>query len=171
MRRSSSNARSPANRARKREGEADSKPTFPNGKAPDPNEFEPEFIIGEDEAPSRTATPVAHKEEADKSGTGEQEEDDGVEDKKGGEAQEAEGEKAEPARDDRAAPPQIPLEVRKRLLRLEKLEPKYQGATQSISWFDRGGTADRNTCIRASAFIPNCARQGPQYRSLRSDAA
>lgn len=132
VRRSASNARSPAGRpGRRKDGEGDSKTTFPNGKAPDPAEFEPEFVIGDDEPPSRSVTPRIQIEDAEKPVTNGEGDDDGQGEAERREEATEEGEETEKpqsARDVKTAPTHLSLEVRKRLVRLEKLEPKYQGA-------------------------------------------
>jgi hypothetical protein len=88
----------------------------PTGKGPDPSEFDPEFVIGEDEEqPSRTGTPKPKEkvETTDAPSSTEKE-------------KEADGE-ATGADEKAASPPEIPPEVQTRLRKLDKLEPKYSG--------------------------------------------
>jgi hypothetical protein len=113
-RRSSSRNLSPSKRsARSKDG--DSSKAAPTGKGPDPSEFDPEFVIGEDdEKSSRAGTPrpkeKAHPTEASENGS------DKADDEKAAEVDE---------KPDKA--PEIPPEVRLRLRKLDKLEPKYTG--------------------------------------------
>ncbi|KAH7400809.1 hypothetical protein DE146DRAFT_476239 [Phaeosphaeria sp. MPI-PUGE-AT-0046c] len=111
-RRSSSRNLSPSKRtARSKDG--DNSKTAPTGKGPDPSEFDPEFVIGdEDEQPSRVGTPRP-KEKAP-TAEGAVENDGEKDDGKVAEAQE---------KPDKA--PEIPPEVQVRLRKLDKLEPKY----------------------------------------------
>lgn len=82
---------------------------MPTGKGPDPAEFDPEFVIGEeDDENSRAGTPrPKEKAEAGESPTGNGKEG------------------AENPKD--TSPPALSPEIRARLRRLEKLEPKYTG--------------------------------------------
>lgn len=86
------------------------------GKGPDPSEFDPEFVIGEeDEQPSRSGTPRP-KEKAEGVETAETSEEQGREEDGNAEAV------------DKTPPvPEIPPETRARLRKLDKLEPKYSG--------------------------------------------
>lgn len=116
QRRSSSRNLSPSQRsARSKDG--DSSKAAPTGKGPDPSEFDPDFVIGDDdsEQPSRVGTPrpkekTPTKETTTENGTGNKE------DEKPTEADE---------KPDKA--PEIPPEVQTRLRKLDKLEPKYSG--------------------------------------------
>lgn len=114
-RRSSSRNLSPSKRtARSKDG--DSSKAAPTGKGPDPSEFDPEFVIGdEDEQPSRAGTPRPKEKAPIKEGANE---NDGEKKEDG---KEAEGEE----KPDKA--PEIPPEVQVRLRKLDKLEPKYTG--------------------------------------------
>ncbi|KAJ5618808.1 Vesicle-mediated transport protein (Imh1) [Penicillium lagena] len=95
-------------------------------RGPDPKEFEPEFAIGDDES-SGTATPQAETLKPDSEVTTL---NPGAE----GEEQESKAPAASSATGDAAAPdtepndeaaPELPTEVRAKLRRLEKLEPRY----------------------------------------------
>lgn len=114
-RRSNSRNLSPSKRPGKSK-DGDAGKAAPTGKGPDPSEFEPEFVIGEDdEQPSRSGTPrPKEKAEATEAATGS---DKGKEDD--GRAADAE-EKA-------PSPSELPSEVQTRLRKLDKLEPKYTG--------------------------------------------
>ena len=86
-------------------------------KGPDPSEFDPEFVIGEeDEQPGRAATPRP-KEKAQPTdpaaGSGNANDN---EDKAAGDADKKPD-----------AEPELPPEVHTRLRKLDKLEPKYSG--------------------------------------------
>jgi hypothetical protein len=86
----------------------------PTGKGPDPSEFDPEFVIGEeDEQPNSSGTPRP-KEKTEGGETAETAEDNGKEDAKAAE------EKAQSALE-------MPPETKARLRKLDKLEPKYTG--------------------------------------------
>lgn len=90
----------------------------PTGKGPDPSEFDPEFVIGEDEdQPSRTGTPRPKEKVAEGSeGAGASEE----------QGKEEEG-KTEGAEEKASPVPDISPEIKARLRKLDKLEPKYSG--------------------------------------------
>lgn len=86
------------------------------GKGPDPSEFDPEFVIGDDEdQPSRTATPRPKEKEeaAEEISTTAKEKD--------------EASQATAVEEKAVPPPDIPPEVKTRLRKLDKLEPKYSG--------------------------------------------
>lgn len=114
-RRSSSRNLSPSTRTA-RGKDADSSKTAPAGKGPDPSEFDPEFVIGEEEdQPSRAGTPRP-KEKAQPTEAG---------------AENGEAKEETPTADSDEKPdktPEIPPEVQQRLRKLDKLEPKYTGA-------------------------------------------
>jgi hypothetical protein len=109
VRRSSSRNLSPSKRpSRSKDGEK----TAASGRGPDPAEFDPEFVIGEDDdQPSRAGTPRP-KEKAETAETAESTIDNAKE-------KSADG-KDSPA-------PILSPEIRTRLRRQEKLEPKYTG--------------------------------------------
>jgi hypothetical protein len=119
-RRSSSRNLSPSKRtSRPKDGE--SSKAAPTGKGPDPSEFDPEFVIGdEDEQPSRIGTPRP-KDKAEATETA------------GGAAAEGTGKaqngEVAPTEEKDTSPPELPLEVQTRLRKLDKLEPKYTGRT------------------------------------------
>ena len=93
---------------------------MPPGKGPDPSEFDPDFVIGEEDAPSRSITPRP-KEKANATDSTEGEEKDKED---GKEQSTAEEEKPD-------SQPEIPPEIQTRLRKLDKLEPKYSGGTCS----------------------------------------
>lgn len=115
--RSSSRTLSPSKRPNKgKDGDSPGKAAS-TGKGPDPSEFDPEFVIGdEDDQLSRAATPLPKEkpEGGETAGTSE-----GAEKEEDGKAGAAEG-NTPPA-------PEIPPETRARLRKLDKLEPKYSG--------------------------------------------
>lgn len=88
------------------------------GRGPDPSEFDPDVVVGEDEL-SRSTTPRPPNEK-DESAQQQPTEN--------GDAVKGDNEGAEAARDAKvAASNELPTEVRVRLRKLEKLEPKYSG--------------------------------------------
>lgn len=114
-RRSSSRNLSPSKRAG-RSKDADNGKAASTGKGPDPSEFDPEFVIGEDDdQPSRTGTPRP-KEKGETADTA------------SSAGKEKEGEGQDASTDEKAnSPTEIPPEVQVRLRKLDKLEPKYSG--------------------------------------------
>lgn len=114
-RRSSARNTSPSKRPLKAKDADNGGKAAPSGKGPDPSEFDPDFVIGEDDdQPSRVGTPRP-KEKADAS-----------DEAHGG--KEKDGDGTAPAAEEKAASaPDIPPEVQTRLRRLDKLEPKYSG--------------------------------------------
>jgi hypothetical protein len=120
-RRSSSRNLSPSTRSA-RSKDADNSKAAPAGKGPDPSEFDPEFVIGEEEdQPSRAATPRP-KEKATPAETSIENGDTKKEDEPATETDE----KPE-------QPPAIPPETQARLRKLDKLEPKYTGESRQPS--------------------------------------
>lgn len=117
-RRSSSRNLSPSKRtARSKDG--DGSKSAPAGKGPDPSEFDPEFVIGDEEdAPSRASTPRP-KEKA-QSADATTENGESVDGRK-------EGDQPGEGSDKPEKTPEIPPEVQTRLRKLDKLEPKYSG--------------------------------------------
>lgn len=116
-RRSDSRTQSPSKRTAKGKDE-DSSKNAPAGKGPDPSTFDPEFVVGEeDEQPSRVGTP----QPKEKVPSTEPATDNGLEKQEDEKATEADG------KQDKA--PEVPAEVQIRLRRLDKLEPKYTGAS------------------------------------------
>lgn len=116
LRRSNSNTLSPAGR---RPRTPDIGGDKPQGRGPDPAEFDPDVVVGEDDPLSRSTTPHPpnEKDEAAQQPPAEN-----------GDAAKGEKEGADPARDAKsAALTELPTEVRVRLRKLEKLEPKYSG--------------------------------------------
>jgi hypothetical protein len=115
VRRSSSIADSPSRRtSRARER----RENIPTGKGPDPAEFEPEFVVGDDDSvagdgESRSGTPVPKTK--NEKGEGEEEPlaDDAAEKK--------------PEIEVPRQSTELPTEVRVKLRKLDKLESRYQG--------------------------------------------
>ncbi|KAK8252493.1 hypothetical protein HDK77DRAFT_152017 [Phyllosticta capitalensis] len=119
LRRSNSRALSPSRRpARPRTPDIGDKP---QAKGPDPAEFDPEFVVGEDDL-SRSTTP---KPADDKDGTAQ-----AAAPTENGKVSKGEQDESQPTQDssDAAPPAELPMETRMRLRKLEKLEPKYSGA-------------------------------------------
>ena len=116
-RRSNSRNLSPSKRtARSKDG--DSSKAAPAGKGPDPSEFDPEFVGGEeDDPPSRAGTPRP-KEKAQPAEVNAENGD--------GKKEEEEGPTAE-VEVKPEQPPELPREIQLRLRRLDKLDPKYTG--------------------------------------------
>ena len=109
------------------------KPSDLAQRRPDPKEFEPDFVIEDDEIPSRAATPrpVQVKD-------GEAESASTVEGKTSTENddQQVEGEKASaPVISDTL--PELPRDVQVKLRKLEKLESRYKGNTAELGllWY------------------------------------
>ena len=90
----------------------------PQRRAPDPAEFEPEFVIGDDDLPSRSVTPrpaepKRHTPSSDSA-------PDSNADATNGTAQENSATKD-------SAAVELPTDVRVKLRKLDKLESKYHG--------------------------------------------
>ena len=112
-------------------------------RGPDPSEFESAFVI-DDEEPSRVGTPTT----------------DDVSPTKGTEGATQDSEKApsngtEDASDKAAEPApvstELPLEVRQKLRKLEKLESRYQG-----NCINAQARSNSNFLTRTFAFLSNC---------------
>ena len=114
-RRSSSRNLSPSKRSAKGK-DADSSKAAPAGKGPDPSEFDPEFVIGEEEEQSSRAETPRPKEKAQPAKPATENGEDKKEDEKAGETDD------EPDKE-----PELPPAVQTRLRKLDKLEPKYSG--------------------------------------------
>ncbi|KAF2650271.1 hypothetical protein K491DRAFT_707665 [Lophiostoma macrostomum CBS 122681] len=118
-RRSSSRNLSPSKRPGKAKDADNGSKAAPTGKGPDPSTFETDFVIGEDDEPSRAATPRP-KEKTDAAAATSPEAKEKPED----------GEAA--MEDEKNTPPlEIPPEVQTRLRKLDKLEPKYSELLRS----------------------------------------
>jgi hypothetical protein len=116
--RSGSRAVSPSRRRKRDQDAADKGASI--GKGPDPSEFDPEFVIGDEEVPSGVGTPAVAVSDTD--GTTMSTKENGPEP---GEKKE---EGTEGATDGAPASPAIlPVDVRQKLRKLERLEPKYSG--------------------------------------------
>lgn len=120
------------------------------GKGPDPSEFDPEFVIGEDdEQSSRSGTPRPKEkvEGAETAGAqdAEKEEEEGK--------VEPTGEKVQPALE-------MSPETKARLRKLDKLEPKYSG--QSNSWPNVSPLTAVQSCFAPTALpTPESASSKP----------
>ena len=90
----------------------------PQRRAPDPAEFEPEFVIGDDDLPSRSVTP--RPAEPKKHTTSSDSAPDSNADATNGTAQENSATKD-------SAAVELPTDVRVKLRKLDKLESKYHG--------------------------------------------
>lgn len=91
------------------------------GKSPDPSEFEPEFVIGDDDTASGAATPLREPEKTEEAVSGE----DGNEKPLAAEEGET---KPTPLEDSpMQTSTELPTEVRVKLRKLDKLESRYQG--------------------------------------------
>lgn len=113
--------------------DGESKTTAPNAKAPDPADFEPEFVVGDDDASSDTSSmkPVPGTDTPPVTQDAEPVKEPVVE--------AGAGEKAPAVEDTKPSPVLLPLDVRKRLQKLDKLEPKYQGTHWRIYTLRNGG--------------------------------
>lgn len=92
-------------------------------KAPDPADFEPEFVIGDSETPSRSGTPRPVSETEQK-GLSEPSTTEGSNETSEGRLQEKPGANG-------ATSPELSTDVRVKLRKLEKLESKYQELLRS----------------------------------------
>lgn len=143
-RRSNSRNLSPATRAA-RSKDGDSSKAAPAGKGPDPSEFDPEFVIGEeDDQPTPVAT-AQPKEEAPPA-------DAGTENGEGNKDEEAVPAKVEEKPEQ---PPEIPPEIKQRLRRLDKLEPKYTGAFSIQRHMDLYWMRQANPICRTTSVVPH----------------
>jgi hypothetical protein len=117
-RRSTSRNLSPSKRpSRSKDGDGKAAPA---GKGPDPSEFDPEFVIGEeDDQPSRASTPRPKEKAQPVEPSTNINGDDKNENEQPVEAEE------KPER-----VPEIPPEIQTRLRKLDKLEPKYAGGLE-----------------------------------------
>lgn len=115
QRRSHSRTLSSATRtASPRDGDGDGSGSTPAPKGPDPSEFDPEFVIGDEhDMPSRTVTPRPHE----KAPPAEAPTRNGEEPPSAAAGTEVEG------------PLEIPPHIQTRLRKLDKLEPKYTGTS------------------------------------------
>ena len=96
-----------------------------DAKGPDPREFDPEFVIDDEEIPARGGTPgpsQAKDEERGNSGAEKSEADNGMQI----------SEKPTAPDDSAAQTSELPTDVRVKLRKLERLEPRYQGLSRSI---------------------------------------
>ncbi|PYI00758.1 hypothetical protein BO78DRAFT_329220 [Aspergillus sclerotiicarbonarius CBS 121057] len=92
-------------------------------RGPDPNEFEPEFAIGDDEGPSRSATPRLESAGGSEAAP----EENGGEGKATAEESTTKKPEAQPVTEANQSPSDLPPEIRVKLRRLGKLESRYQG--------------------------------------------
>ena len=125
----------------------------PSRKSPDPAEFEPEFVIGDDDMPSRSGTPrpVEPKRRISSSGSG----PDSNQDATNGPAQENSANKD-------SAAVELPTDVRVKLRKLDKLESKYHGGFIS---------QEKHTFSlilhRVATVISRCPCPGSNNRAIR----
>ena len=91
-------------------------------QGPDPKEFEAEFVIADEEAPSRAATPQPQASKGNDN-------DDGkaLVDKSSGSAEITPGAASQSQSERSNADTGLPTEVRVKLRKLERLETRYQG--------------------------------------------
>lgn len=120
IRRSSSRTVSPSKRqGRARERERKDNDTAEKG--PDPSEFEPEFVVDDEESRSRVGTPGPGAERSGGVAVGGAVKEKALAE----ETKEPNGRLAEDG--DGPAPPELPTDVRVKLRKLDKLESRYQG--------------------------------------------
>lgn len=149
--RPSSRAISPTKRAQGSRGRQDGDPPV---KGPDPADFEPEFVIDDDEA-SRTGTPRSGtpRPAGDRNGTtaaGKSTQED------------ATLETGEAAADEPRSSSDLPTDVRVKLRKLEKLESRYHG-----EWLDgQGGMLPTLTTLRVAPVVSGGPRPGSLHRAL-----
>lgn len=174
--RSGSRNISPSRRRARRDPDGTDKAVMPTGREPDPSEFEPEFVIGEEgdiSTPSRAGTPaqtvstsgpaVASSSAAQGSPANDSSNGEAGSTGAEGEATAAtneigsndQGEKGEKKADAPTTPQELPQEVRQRLRKLDRLEPKYSGWLQCIR---REYRTDTNIMYRTTQVVPNSSR-------------
>ncbi|KAL8741876.1 MAG: hypothetical protein Q9190_005569 [Brigantiaea leucoxantha] len=98
------------------------------GKGPDPSEFDPEFVIGDVETPSRSGTPRSAQDRSENSMGKETTNDNGQR-----EAEDKNGQDATADGDLPPTPSELPMDVRSKLRKLEKLESRYHGKSYRIA--------------------------------------
>ncbi|MCJ1243200.1 hypothetical protein MMC30_000397 [Trapelia coarctata] len=133
--RSNSGARKPPSRSSSpavraaRNRQAESKGGDPTQKGPDPKEFEPDFVIDDEDLPSRTVTPKPAQEKNGEAKSIETAADKAL----GGEgSQQAKGEKGSgEASLATTTAMEVPTDVRVKLRKLEKLEARYHELLRS----------------------------------------
>lgn len=113
-------AASPSVRSSSRARSGDKKDEGIQQKGPDPAEFEPEFVIGDEDAPTRSGTPLpgpAQDNAATSQTIGEKPDTigDGQSTQKTGESGAS------------ASTPELPMDVRVKLRKFDRLESRYQG--------------------------------------------
>lgn len=117
-------ARRPSTRTNPRQR---SNSNLPQTRGPDPNEFE--FSIGDDDS---TGTPASGLSRAGTprleagSTAGDSAQNEGAEQTEAGEKKET---VEEGGKDNTEKPPELPIEVRSKLRRLDKIEARYHGTT------------------------------------------
>lgn len=91
-------------------------------RGPDPADFEPEFVVGDSDTPTRSGTPrPTHEKEQTGSSEASTE----------GVRESSDEQTQEKAAVNEMAPPDLPTEVRVKLRKLDKLESKYHGPSAS----------------------------------------
>ncbi len=132
--RSGSRNISPSMRRPRREQDVGERATMPIGKEVDPSEFEPEFVIGEEgdtsTQPSRVPTPAQPAmalTSAPAPSTNLEVETTSEIKETGSSTPELKKDGVDVANQAPATPQELPMDVRQRLRKLERLEPKYSG--------------------------------------------
>ena len=132
--RSVSGARRPAGRDESpskrppRTGPRGRKDGEPSGQSPDPSDFEPEFVVGDDDGPSRSSTPrPTESKPADAEKTSPTELPMNA--RRDGPEESVPSEKVE-MKDSTGV--ELPTDVRVKLRKLDKLESKYHGMSPEI---------------------------------------
>ena len=128
--RSNSGARKPPSRSASpavraaRNRQVESKGGDPAQKGPDPKEFEPDFVIDDEDLPSRSVTPRPTPEKSGEVTSGETTVDKALSVNGGQQAKEKGSGDGSPAP---APVVELPTDVRVKLRKLEKLEARYHG--------------------------------------------
>jgi hypothetical protein len=157
VRRSTSRTDSPSAKPRRPRPKEDGT----TARGPDPSEFEAAFVIEDDsEEPSRVGTPAI----AEDKGATMPEGNAPSESVASGEGSERGTEKATDMSP--KGPADLPIEVRTKLRKLEKLESKYQGRQDMIGI---GGLINTDTLRRAPKIISDCACACDLNRTVRED--
>ena len=116
-------------------------------KGPDPSEFDPEFVIRDENATSRSGTPRPPTEETQDDSSHDSTSEKPKMDK------ENRGQEQNTEEKDGAANTELPTDVLVKLRKLEKFESRYNGM--------RGSSKDILKClpeVRAISILPYCSR-------------
>ena len=152
-----SRAASPAVRAA-RNRQLQSKGTEVPPRGPDPKDFEPEFVIDDEDTPSRSSTPKPTQIRNEVVRAVEQDAERAL--AQDGGLQATDEKSAETAAPTVAQ--ELPTDVRVKLRKLEKLESRYQGV---YSFTRRLLIADLTS--RAIEVVPHSSRTSCGYRTFR----